>query len=117
MPQEALAAANIHQLDNGIAGRLIDSALASALRDLDDRGEEDGKPREVNIKLIMLKARGNLLTEVQVTTKSPAYRSNLTVGELRQKGREVELLFRPDNADRHDQPTLDDMPHRDSDEE
>lgn len=117
MPLEALTAKNLHQLDNGIAGKLIDHALAAALRDLDDRGDQDGKPREITIKLAMTKVRGNLVTEVQVVTKSPAYRSNLTFGELRQKGREVELLFRPDNAENPDQQTFGDMPHRDADDD
>lgn len=107
-----LTAENLGKLDNGTAGAMIDYAIQSAMRDLDDRGEEDGKERQVTIKLLLKKARGQLFTEVKVQTAIPEYRSNLTVGDLRIKDQKPQFIFRDDNAENPEQPTLDDMPRQ-----
>lgn len=52
--QANLSLANLHELDNGAAGLVIDDAIRKAVADLDDRGD-DGKPRLVNIVVSLQK--------------------------------------------------------------
>ena len=117
MPLQTLNAASIGELTNGQAKAIIDRELKKAISDLDDRGEEDGKPREVVIKIALIKKRDQVLADVRAKAILPEYRTGITALSAKQRGETIDLLFRSDNADNPDQPTLEDMPHRDSDEE
>lgn len=110
----SLTAATIPALDGGIAGELIDAALASAVRDLDDRGD-DGNKRKVTIEIEMTKDRGQVRSEVQVKTSIPPYRSRVTTGAIGvRKAGKAQVLFQEHDPENPDQATF---PQMDSDEE
>jgi hypothetical protein len=113
VPLITLNSANIGELTNGQAKAIIDRELAKAIADLDDRGEEDGKPREVVIKIALIKSRDQVLADVRAKANLPEYRTGVTTLSVKQRGGKSELLFRNDNAENPDQPTLSDMPSRD----
>lgn len=105
-----LNADNIGDLDEGRARALVNHALATLMKDLDDRGEEDGKPRSLKITLTFVKDRGNAVADVQVSTTMPAYRSNNTVGKMMQKKHPLGPInifaFQEHDAENPDQNTL-----------
>lgn len=108
-----LSAETIHLLNNGIVGAMIDQQLRVAIRDLDDRGEEDGKPRTVTIKLHVYKSkRMGVQVEAEAHVVVPAYRSAMTSSDIRIKqtsdGPAKIVCFRDDNAENVDQPTFND---------
>jgi len=111
---QTLNAASIGELTNGQAKAIIDRELKKAISDLDDRGEEDGKAREVVIKISLIKRRDQVLADVRAKAVLPEYRTGVTTLSAKQRGQSIDLLFRNDNAENPDQPTLDDMPHRDA---
>lgn len=105
-----LTADTLGELDGGTAREIINAGLQTAIADLDDRGH-DAKPREVIIKLTMVKSQGVSVCDVQVKTNLPAYRSNNTVGLLSEQrsktGRMEKLLsFQEHNPENPSQPTF-----------
>jgi len=105
-----LSCDKLGDLDNGTVRALVNSAIQSAVADLDDRGEQDGKPREVTIKLSIVNAKGLLGVTVQVATKIPEYRSGGTAAKVavkRGKGNNTVpiLQFQEFNDENPDQPT------------
>jgi hypothetical protein len=107
--QVALSCDTIGDQDNGIARHLIDSEITKAVNDLDDRGEEDGKPRKVAIEIEMVSANGLVISTVSAQAKLPARRTRNTAGEMRMAGKGTHLIvFQKHNSDRADQPTFGD---------
>ena len=66
--QVSLTCDTIGDQDNGIARHLIDSEITKAVNDLDDRGEEDGKPRKVSIELELPIVNGLVVMTVEIPT-------------------------------------------------
>jgi hypothetical protein len=106
---KALTCETLHELDNGIAGEIINAELKKAIADLEDRGEQDEKPRSVVIEIEMCKYKGVDLINVKAMAKMPARRSNSTHAEGRYKEGVHDLFFQNLNAERADQPTFDAM--------
>jgi hypothetical protein len=109
MPAVALSLANLGELSNGAAGVVIDAAIAAAVRDTEDRGLEDGKPREVTIKLKLTKIDDDTVTaEVEAKTSVPAYKPKKTIGQITYAGpgKNPSIVFQPANAERPDQSPL-----------
>lgn len=106
----SLNSQTIGELDNGLAGAAIDEAINQAMRDVEDRGD-DGKPRKVLIELLISKEdSGHIAIEVTAKTSVPAFRLERTIADIAvDKNRKVKAQFRPSNARRPDQPTLDDV--------
>ncbi len=108
--QVQLSCDTIGDQDNGIARHLIDSEITKAVNDLDDRGEEDGKPRKVVIEIEMVSANGLVISTVSAQAKLPARRTRNTAGEMRMAGKGTHaIVFQQNNGDRADQPTFDDV--------
>ncbi len=95
------------QLANGQAASIIDKALTSACRDLADRGEEDEKPRTVEIKITMQAIKGRNVVDVQAQTKLPTYRTNATEVAIKGSSDQPRMLFQEENPRDADQPTFD----------
>lgn len=105
--QIALSCDTIGDQDNGVARYLIDAEISKAANDLDDRGEEDGKPRKVTIEIEMVIVNGLVITTVAAQAKLPARRTRNTAGEMRMAGKgNHAIIFQQNNADRADQPTM-----------
>lgn len=97
---------SIGALDNGSVGALIDEAIAVAIHDLSDRGD-DGQPRLVTIILDIRQKGKTPVVEAKVSTKVPPYRSGPTAGTEKAIGNgQAGLYFQPLNADSADQPTM-----------
>lgn len=103
---KTLSCETIHELDNGIAGHLINAALKTAIADLEDRGEQDEKPRKVTIEIAMQKLKGITIIATTADAKIPPFRSNSTIAEGRRKDGTDSLLFQNQNAKRPDQGTF-----------
>jgi hypothetical protein len=104
-----LALINLGELANGAAGAVIDAALQAAIRDTEDRGLEDGKPRKVTITISLTKIDDETVTaEVEAKTSVPAYKPKKTVLNISYAGagKVPALLFQPASADRADQETF-----------
>lgn len=93
-------------LADGLFGRVVDRELENLYRDIDERGN-DGKPRELTIK-IALHPAGNGVVDIdaKATTKIPAVVPPRTTAKLnRATGG---LVFNPEVADSPDQTTYTD---------
>lgn len=94
-------------LDNGAARLIIDRDLRTAIQDLDDRGQEDGKVRSVTVKVEMVYYKGRPIVTVQSTAALPPRRSNITVTDVRQKrDGEICLAFQQHASDNPEQQTF-----------
>lgn len=102
----ALTCETLHELDNGLVGQIINAEFKKAIADLEDRGEQDEKPRSVTIDVEMCKFKGVTLINVKAAAKMPARRSNSTHAEGRYKDDAHSLFFQNLNAERVDQPTF-----------
>lgn len=108
--QVSLTCDTIGDQDNGIARHLIDSEITKAVNDLDDRGEEDGKPRKVSIELELSIVNGLVVMTVAAQAKLPACRTRSTAGEMRMSGKNSHaIVFQRANSDNPNQPTFDDV--------
>ena len=108
MPAVQLSLATLGELDNGITREIIDREIDRVVQDLEDRGAEDGKPREVVI-VVRLAIKDKLaVVEVEAKAKLPSLRSGATAAKIRQAGGEIGLLFQTRNAENPDQSTLED---------
>lgn len=94
-------------LANGQAAIVIDKALTAACRDLADRGDEDGKPRVVEIKVEMKVMGGRYVVDVQAATKLPTYRTDATEVAIKGGNDQPRMLFNEANAADADQRTFD----------
>lgn len=107
--QEFLTVDRLGDLDGGIARHLINDAISTAMKDLMERGERDGKPREVTIKLAFEFSGDQIITDVRAKATVPEYRSGITVGKGRMvpgKPNEVGFLFQPLNPEDPQQGTF-----------
>lgn len=87
MSTALLTVDNLGDLDNGSARLAIDDAIARAAKDIDDRGQ-DGKEREVNIKIRMVRTdagQGQVVMHVECGTKTPVYRTAGTIANVKVK--------------------------------
>lgn len=102
---------HLGELDNGSAAVAINRAINVAMRDLDDRGDEDGKERIVTIKLRVAKVpKKNILdAKVEVNVTLPALSTGTTRAAIKSRDGNTEALFEPFNAENPDQPTLDEF--------
>lgn len=102
-----LSCDTIGDQDNGIARPIVDAEIQKALDDLIDRGEEDGKERQVAIVLTMGFHNGMVYSNVAAQAKLPARRSKNTAGKIRMKAKgQHEFIFMADDRDNPDQPTF-----------
>ena len=77
-----LCLANIGLLDRGAAQLVVDQALAKAVSDTDDRGD-DGKARIVEIKVSMVKLKSGMIeATLEAGLKLPIYRVNPTAANV-----------------------------------
>ena len=107
MAHKQLSCKNIGELNRGLAEMAIDKALNDAITDLDDRGEEDGKPREVLIKLSMVKRPDGLVeTDLQTKVTVPPRRTPATVIRPVHKDGQTKLFFEVFSPDNPDQPAF-----------
>ncbi len=105
----------IGELNQGSAGVLIDRAIADAIHDLDDRGQEDNKARKVNVTLVLEPRKdGEAEASVEVKLSLPAYQTAQHVCGRVRSGGELALLFEGLSPERPDQRAL---PIVDNDEE
>ena len=115
MPMSTLSCDTIGDINHGFSREAINTEIAKAFADLENRGEEDGKARTVEIKLSMTKIKGGAIgLDVQAVAKIPAYRTGITVAEpgidaLAPRGRQHVIQFRSDNPERPDQKTFSDV--------
>lgn len=100
---------NIGDLDYGIVGEMIDAALQTAMRDIDDRGE-DGAARTVAIEVVMkknLKAAGKPVeVHVKCQPKLPPTQSGAVITTPVRAGQQVDFLFQPSSPHDPDQPGM-----------
>jgi hypothetical protein len=112
MPMSILNHKTIGDINHGFSGAAIDEEIRKAFADLENRGEEDGKARVVEIKLSMMKIKGGAIAlDVQAVAKIPAYRTGITVAEpgidaLAPRGRQHVIQFRSDNPENPRQQTF-----------
>lgn len=86
--------ATLANLDSGASGVIIDAAIREAVRDLDDRGGEDGKPRKVVIELTLKPLdNGQCAVHVFAQAKIPPRNTAGTIGAIRSKADRPELFF------------------------
>lgn len=106
MPRYDLRLETLHALDGGSAGVICNAALAAAVRDLDDRGD-DGKPRKVVITVTLQKL-DNGLAEIHVEAKAqvPVYRSATTHARAFVDGNKTTLNFQATSPENPDQSTM-----------
>ncbi len=115
--QVELTCATIGDQDNGMAEHLINGEITKAVNDLEDRGEEDGKPRKVTIEIEFAFLQGLVVTSVAAQAKLPARRTRNTAGLMRMAGKgNHAVVFQANNPERPDQPTFNDVGEQDSDE-
>jgi len=98
---------SIGDLDGGVFRLLVDKEIDAIAKDLDDRGEEDGKARLLLIQVEIIKVRGMVVLTPQVKAKIPARVCGSTSAKERMKGKgQTELLFQITNPDNAEQPTF-----------
>lgn len=107
--QEKLCCRTLHELDNGAAGAIIDAAIREAVMDLEDRAAEDGKPRQVEVKVTFSRAdNGQIITHVEANAKVPRRRTASTIGKIGVgKPGESAMLFQTMAPDDPNQSTID----------
>lgn len=97
----------IGDLDNGVFRLLVDKEIDQLAKDLDDRGEEDGKARTLTIEIEVIKVKGVVIITPRCKVRLPARQSNSTSAKERMKSKgQTELLFQPANAPNAEQPTF-----------
>ena len=104
-----LTCATLGDLDSGVFGLLVDKEIDVLCKDVDDRAEEDGKERTLNITVGVIKKNGIVIITPRVQAKLPPRQSNSTSAKERMKGAgQTELLFQPANGENPEQPTFTD---------
>lgn len=105
--QQTLSLATIGDLDNGTARAIIDKAIAEAVADLDDRGD-DNKPRKVKIEIELKRMdNGQVDSAVQASAVLPARRTASTFAKIRQTAGKAKLLFQDMDREDPNQTTID----------
>lgn len=103
-----LTADILGDLDKGFARQAINAALCAAAHDTEIRGFDDGKARKVIITISLTKVtEDNVRVDVNAEAKIPSFKMAGTMGQARPVGGgKYNFAFRPENTERHDQPTL-----------
>jgi hypothetical protein len=84
MAELKISTDSLGDLDHGSARVAIDRAISEAVSDLDDRGHEDGKPRQVVITLELKKIdNGMVSAHVETQVKMPRMRTAGTIGLIK----------------------------------
>ncbi len=106
MSRKILSADQIHQLDGGIAGKMIDHELLKIYQDITDRGH-DGQKRKLVIELVFQEKNELANITLKCQAKLPASVGNTTKGraDLNSGG----FIFRNDSIDNPEQTTFDDL--------
>jgi len=96
-------------LDDGRARGIIDAALLTLYRDIEDRGHDE-KTRELTIKISFVSKQGLVIIEAQAQAKVPPYISNLTTAKMLNQqaagGVQPVLCFQEHDAENPDQQTM-----------
>ncbi len=100
----------IAELDNGNCRRLVDKAIKRILEDISDRGDEDGKPRLMELSVEFIKVDGRIIMTPTVAAKVPKYVAHSTqaVERIDENG-ECLVLFQPFNAANAEQPVFNEV--------
>ena len=109
MPLIELNSDTIGDLGGGTARPMINQELAKAVDDLYDRGEEDGKPRQVIIKIDLVRKEHLIVAQATAEAKLPPRRAYATSTEINHKSGQPVMLFQSANPERADQPTFEDV--------
>lgn len=108
--QVPLNLASLGELDGGAARAIIDAAICDAVRDLDDRGDDE-KPRVVNVILTLNRLENGLVTcDVQAEAKVPKRRTAATISGIRRAQGVAGLVFQTLAPENPDQTTIDSIP-------
>lgn len=102
---------SIASMNLGAAQEIIEHCLDKAQADLTDRGD-DGKPRVVNIRVILTKEPKSkkFIGEVEAEVKLPSYRTNATImDEKVGNNSQGYLVFQDMNPENPEQPTFPEM--------
>jgi len=103
-----LALDTIGDLDGGMARAVIDRNLELALRDCEDRGQDDGKPRKVLIEVEFVKLNDNQVSiDVSCGMKLPAMRPKATIANLEFSAGQPRLMFQAMAPEDPSQRTID----------
>src|SRR5262245_43011088 len=82
----ALTCRTIGDLKDGLAEKVIDDHIRRAVADLENRGNEDGKPRKVVITIDMIKMAADvLIIDVLVDLKLPPSRVPTTTAASKRR--------------------------------
>lgn len=103
-----LALCNLGLLDRGAAAIVVDKALAQAVADCDDRGD-DGKPRTVTITVSLVKLKSGLVeTTLEASLGLPKFRVNPTASQpkIDHAKKQLVLNFQPDSPGAPDQESI-----------
>ncbi len=113
-PMTELTCDTIGEIAGGQARGTIDAAINAAMRDLEDRGEDEAV-RKVRIDLLFKKiGDSEVATVVQVGTAIPKYLTAKTVGRLViGENRQVFLEYQANSPDNPYQRTIVDDDQRD----
>jgi hypothetical protein len=110
MALQQLSLETLGDLDGGHARAIIDAALQAAVRDLDDRGNDE-KPRKVTIEIEMVKKEGLTLIRATAIPKVPTFSTGVTTGKLSIGPRGQSILgfqeLSPDDPDQQALPYTD----------
>lgn len=106
--QAVLSLDTLGELDGGAARAIVDQAIAAAVADLDDRGD-DGKPRRVKILLTLERTdSGLVIGHVEAAVAVPAWKTAGTVSKVqRRSDGQIGLVFQELAPDDPDQRTID----------
>ncbi len=112
MPLSNICLANLGELNEGNAQHMADKALAAAMNDTEDRGE-DGKERVVTMQVRFLKINGNTV-KIGMTAdfKPPKYVVDDTIATIKapdRRGAPTVFQFRSDSPNNPQQTTFRDV--------
>lgn len=94
-------------LDGGMVGGMIDHHLSEAVRDCEDRGPRDGKPRKVLIEITISSVNeGQMSVGVKCHNKLPPMVTADTVANVRYEQQKPALFFEALSPEDPDQQTL-----------
>lgn len=106
MPQLSLTYATLGAINGGAAEAIIDRAIDDALRDAEDRGQDE-KPRKVVIELTLVQQENGLVeASVTAAAKLPPRKTAPTVARLKKHANGAALLFQEHDSADPDQETL-----------
>lgn len=109
MAAKRLTCDSLGDLGNGTARAIVDAAIKAAVRDLDERGEEDGKERAVSITIRLQKKDDLTVATVDAAAKLPPFRSFNTAARVKLGAAGAHLLFQEHDAENPDQGTFTEM--------